>query len=69
VAFVSLRSGSQSTPEALVGWAREHIGGYKYPREVHIVDAVPLTPVGKIDRKALRSSLPATSGAARADAS
>ena len=68
VAFVSLRSGSQSTPEELVGWAREHIGGYKYPREVHIVDAVPLTPVGKIDRKALRSSLPASSGAARADA-
>ena len=26
----------------------------KYPREVHVVDAVPLTSVGKLDRKALR---------------
>jgi long-chain acyl-CoA synthetase len=66
VAFVSLRSGSRTGPDELVGWARERIGGYKYPREVHIVDAVPLTPVGKIDRKALRSSLAAGSGAPRA---
>jgi long-chain acyl-CoA synthetase len=43
--------------DELVAWARERIGGYKYPREVHIVDAVPLTSVGKLDRKALRSRL------------
>jgi long-chain acyl-CoA synthetase len=54
VAFVSLRDGAVLEPEELIGWARERIGGYKYPREVQIVDAVPLTPVGKIDRKALR---------------
>ena len=29
--------------------------GYKYPREVHVVPSLPLTPVGKIDRKALRT--------------
>ena len=28
---------------------------YKYPREVVIVDAVPLTSVGKTDRKAVRT--------------
>jgi long-chain acyl-CoA synthetase len=62
VAFVSLRSSSEApsseaplTPEALLAWARERIGGYKYPRELQIVDAIPLTPVGKIDRKALRN--------------
>ena len=33
----------------------EHIGGYKYPREIHILDMIPLTPVGKIDRKVLRA--------------
>ena len=47
------------TPEELIAWARERIGGYKYPRAVHVVDAVPLTPVGKIDRKALRVRLTA----------
>jgi long-chain acyl-CoA synthetase len=60
VAFVSLRPGEELTPEELVEWARARIGGYKYPREVHIVDAVPLTNVGKVDRKALRAQLAVT---------
>jgi long-chain acyl-CoA synthetase len=54
VAFVALRNGSAVTAEALVAFAKERIGGYKYPREVRIVPDVPLTPVGKVDRKALR---------------
>jgi long-chain acyl-CoA synthetase len=57
VAFVALTPGSTLRPEALVAWAKERIGGYKYPRQVHVVDAVPLTAVGKIDRKALRTRL------------
>jgi long-chain acyl-CoA synthetase len=57
VAFVSLRPGAELSSEQLIQWARERIGGYKYPREVVIVEAVPLTPVGKVDRKALRASL------------
>ena len=57
VAFVSLAPGSTLAPEQLVAWAKERIGGYKYPREVRVVDAVPLTAVGKIDRKALRATL------------
>lgn len=31
-------------------WARQRIGGYKYPREVRILASIPLTPIGKIDR-------------------
>ena len=57
VAFVSLREAGAVTSEELIAWARERIGGYKYPREVHIVDAIPLTAVGKLDRKALRALL------------
>jgi long-chain acyl-CoA synthetase len=58
VAFVSLHApGDGVSADALVAWARERIGGYKYPREVHIVDSVPLTAVGKLDRKALRGRL------------
>ncbi len=57
VAFVALEAGAQLSPAEIVEWARERIGGYKYPREVTVVDAVPLTPVGKIDRKALRARL------------
>src|SRR6185437_9856673 len=57
VAYASLTADAGITSEDLVGWAREHIGGYKYPREVHVIDSIPLTPVGKIDRKALRAQL------------
>ena len=56
VAFVSLRNGQDITGEELVDWARSRIGGYKYPREVRVLDSIPLTPVGKIDRKVLRSN-------------
>jgi len=30
------------------------VGGYKVPRSVHFHDALPLTAVGKLDKKALR---------------
>ena len=63
VAFVALHPGAELAGEQLVEWARERIGGYKYPREIEIIEAVPLTPVGKVDRKALRARM-----AARAEA-
>jgi len=55
VAFVTLSEEVQT--ESLVGFGRERLGGYKYPREIHVVDALPLTPIGKADRKALRELL------------
>jgi long-chain acyl-CoA synthetase len=62
VAFVSLSAPDAVGAEELVEWARERIGGYKYPREVHVVDAMPLTAVGKLDRKALRSRVRVPAG-------
>jgi len=57
VAFVQLAPGAEARPEEIVAWAKETIGGYKYPREVHILDELPLTPVGKLDKKALQQML------------
>ena len=57
VAFVQLNPGAQVTPQELIAHVKERIGGYKYPREVNIVPNVPLTPVGKVDRKAIRQML------------
>ncbi|HEX8976622.1 MAG TPA: AMP-binding protein [Solirubrobacteraceae bacterium] len=57
VAFVAPRAGAMLDPEALITWARERIGGYRYPREVRLIATIPLTPGGKIDRKALRARL------------
>ena len=60
VAFVTLAVPVEE--EELVTFGRERLGGYKYPREIHVVDALPLTPVGKADRKTLREMLAAQGG-------
>ncbi len=57
VAFVQLRPGATVTDSDLVEFAREHISRAKYPREVRIIDAIPLTSVLKTDRKAVRALL------------
>jgi long-chain acyl-CoA synthetase len=55
VAYVTLRPGATAGPEDLVAHGRAHLAATKYPREVHVVDTIPLTSVGKLDRKALRA--------------
>jgi long-chain acyl-CoA synthetase len=62
VAFVSLSAPDAIGADELVDWARERIGGYKYPREVQVVDAMPLTAVGKLDRKSLRARVRVPAG-------
>jgi long-chain acyl-CoA synthetase len=62
VAFVSLHRPDAVSDDELIEWARQRIGGYKYPREVHIIDAIPLTAVGKLDRKALRGRVGTRAG-------
>jgi long-chain acyl-CoA synthetase len=57
VAFVQLTPGSSVTPQELVEHARQHLSAVKYPREVRVVDAIPLTSVLKTDRKRLRAQL------------
>jgi long-chain acyl-CoA synthetase len=54
VAFVSLRPGSEATAAEITEFARGRLAANKYPREVTILDSVPLTSVGKLDRKTLR---------------
>ena len=54
VAFVSLRPGAAVTADELTSHAKAHLSAAKYPRDVRIVPAIPLTSVGKLDRKKLR---------------
>jgi long-chain acyl-CoA synthetase len=54
VAFISLRAGATVDVDELIAFARAHLAPTKYPREIRLVDSVPLTSVGKLDRKALR---------------
>jgi long-chain acyl-CoA synthetase len=59
VAFVQLREGAAAVPEDLIEFGRRHLSAVKYPREVRLVDAIPLTSVMKTDRKLLRAMLAA----------
>jgi long-chain acyl-CoA synthetase len=58
-AFVALRPGATVTADDLIAYARQHLSATKYPRDLRIVPAVPLTSVGKLDRKQLREWLKA----------
>ena len=42
--------------EAVVDYCRANMAPYKVPKEIFFVDAIPLTSVGKIDKKALRAA-------------
>jgi long-chain acyl-CoA synthetase len=56
VAFVQAAPGVVDLDvAALREWARERLGPKSYPRDVRVVEALPLTPVMKIDRKAVRA--------------
>jgi long-chain acyl-CoA synthetase len=57
VAVVQLHPGMSATSQELIDFAKQRLAKYKYPREVLVVDAVPLTSVGKINRKAVRDLL------------
>jgi len=52
-AFVILRQGATTTDSELVEWGKEQMAGYKYPRLVAIVDALPMTATGKILKREL----------------
>jgi len=52
-AAVVLRPGSTVTPEELVAFVSDEIAAYKFPRVVHVVDALPLGPSGKILKREL----------------
>ena len=41
----------------ILAFCREHMAPYKVPKVIHIIDAIPLTAVGKIDKKALRATV------------
>ena len=49
---------SQSEEESrdeLIAYIRKNMAAYKVPKRIVFIDAIPLTPVGKIDKKKLRA--------------
>lgn len=54
VAYVLPEPGAAPDPEALRARCREYLANYKVPKEFVIVDALPLLPVGKVDKQQLK---------------
>jgi long-chain acyl-CoA synthetase len=48
------RPGAEVTAEQLIAFSREHLAGYKVPKQVEFRTELPKTNVGKILRRALR---------------
>ena len=57
VAFVVPVPGASIDPDELTAWAKQRLGSKSSPREVRIIDDLPLTPVLKVDRRRLRDLL------------
>jgi long-chain acyl-CoA synthetase len=59
-AVVALKPGASATPEELRDHCREQVAAYKYPRSVHLVDALPKGPTGKILKREIEVPAAAT---------
>ena len=57
VAFVVPRRGAAPTLESLRAFGRARLAAYKLPEDLRAVDALPLTSMDKVDRKALAARL------------
>jgi acyl-CoA synthetase (AMP-forming)/AMP-acid ligase II len=57
VAFVVPKAGRTVLADEVVAWAREHMANYKAPRQVHVVEALPLNASGKVLKFELRERL------------
>ncbi|MEU2283719.1 AMP-binding protein [Streptomyces sp. NPDC013178] len=55
VAFAVLRAGARRDTEALRAFVKEELAPYKCPREIVLLDALPRTATGKLQRFRLRA--------------
>ena len=60
VAWVVPEPGAELNPADLRAFLKQHLAGYKVPREYRFVDALPLNFLGKVRRVALRERVAAT---------
>lgn len=56
VAIVVLHSGAGIEADALLGWLAGKVARHQIPRDLTVRDTLPLTAVGKVDRRALRDA-------------
>jgi fatty-acyl-CoA synthase len=55
VALVVRRPGHNPSPEELIQLVKAKKGAAHAPKRIEFVDSLPMTPVGKVDKKVLRA--------------
>jgi acyl-CoA synthetase (AMP-forming)/AMP-acid ligase II len=53
-AVIVIQKGHSVTPEEITAFCKKHIAGYKVPKSIEFVDALPKNAAGKILKKELR---------------
>ncbi|WP_330849089.1 AMP-binding enzyme [Mycobacterium heckeshornense] len=54
LAFVVPKDGVTLMPDEVIAYCKQRLAAYKYPREVRIIDELPMGPTGKVLKKELR---------------
>ncbi|MBN1549127.1 AMP-binding protein [Candidatus Babeliales bacterium] len=57
VAFVQLKKASHDIEAELKQLCEQNLGGYKVPRDIKVLDELPQTSLGKLDKKELRKMI------------
>ncbi|MBB4155085.1 acyl-CoA synthetase (AMP-forming)/AMP-acid ligase II [Sphingomonas jinjuensis] len=53
-AFIVAEPGLRLNEQEVIAWARENMAGYKVPRVIRFLDALPLNALGKVSKDELR---------------
>ncbi len=53
IAFVTLRKDSNATDDDIIDHCKEYMVAYKVPKIVSIIEKLPLTIAGKLDKMAM----------------
>jgi len=61
-AFVLPHPGAAPDPAELTGWCRARLANYKVPKRITVAGTLPMLPVGKIDKQALKRHAAAAPG-------
>ncbi|MCX7071779.1 MAG: long-chain-fatty-acid--CoA ligase [Gammaproteobacteria bacterium] len=57
VAMIMPSDGHKPTQDEIIAHCRQHIAGYKVPKEVRLVEAFPMTATGKVLKRVVRDEL------------
>ena len=57
IGFIELEEDQSVEPDEIKQWCRDRLPGYKVPKRIEIIDALPRNGTGKIMRRALSPKL------------